>query len=467
MLLGLALALATLPLPSIGLLLAGAAAVLVAITYPVAAIGLLAFAVPYSDVISIPIGGFSLTAAEGALGLALLVWLARSALERNFSFRNPAALFLVGVMVAAAAFSAAGALSLGPALKEVVKWLEFGLAMLLAMQLIRTDTERIVAVAAILLAGVSQTIHGISQASAVAGPVGFLLAPGTLRAFGVFDQPNPYAVYLATTLCLTFGLSLALATYRFRQLFSMPGLLLPLAGVLVSAGVYLSYSRSAWLAMAAAVGVMVAVRSRRLALVGAAGIALLGGLIITGGIALLPAALTARFDVFFDMFSLFDARTAVLTSENFAIVHRMAIWQAAWDMFRDHPFLGIGIGNFDLFYPTYALPGWPVLPGHAHNYYLNLLAEQGVVGLAAYLALLGGLAVLVLAALRRITAPAETRWLRQGLVLGALGTLALLTVHHGFDNLYVHGIGIQLGLLLGLAFGAQDNATQQRQNGGH
>ena len=75
MLLGLALALATLPLPSIGLLLAGAAAVLVAITYPVAAIGLVAFAVPYSDVISIPIGGFSLTAAEGALGLALLVWL--------------------------------------------------------------------------------------------------------------------------------------------------------------------------------------------------------------------------------------------------------------------------------------------------------------------------------------------------------------------------------------------------------
>ena len=129
--------------------------------------------------------------------------------------------------------------------------------------------------------------------------------------------------------------------------------------------------------------------------------------------------------------------------------------------------MGIGIGNFDLFYPTYALPGWPVLPGHAHNYYLNLLAEQGVVGLAAYFALLGGLAVLVLATLRRITAPAETHWLRQGLVLGALGTLALLTVHHGFDNLYVHGIGIQLGLLLGLAFGAQDNPTQRRQNGGH
>ena len=38
-------------------------------------------------------------------------------------------------------------------------------------------------------------------------------------------------------------------------------------------------------------------------------------------------------------------------------------------------------------YAQYSLPKWRMALGHAHNYYLNIAAETGLLGLSAYLAL--------------------------------------------------------------------------------
>jgi O-antigen ligase len=54
-------------------------------------------------------------------------------------------------------------------------------------------------------------------------------------------------------------------------------------------------------------------------------------------------------------------------------------------MARQRPALGVGFGNYEAAYPQYRLMSWPFALGHAHNYYLNLLSETGVAGLAAYL----------------------------------------------------------------------------------
>jgi len=38
----------------------------------------------------------------------------------------------------------------------------------------------------------------------------------------------------------------------------------------------------------------------------------------------------------------------------------MAHWQAAWEMFAAHPWPRVGIGNYAVAYPSYALPRWQI-----------------------------------------------------------------------------------------------------------
>ena len=61
-------------------------------------------------------------------------------------------------------------------------------------------------------------------------------------------------------------------------------------------------------------------------------------------------------------------------------------------MFKGKPLTGWGIGSFPLFAPYLAQPATPILEGGmpslsqmAHNQYLQLLAETGLIGLVLYL----------------------------------------------------------------------------------
>lgn len=57
-------------------------------------------------------------------------------------------------------------------------------------------------------------------------------------------------------------------------------------------------------------------------------------------------------------------------------------------MIEEHPLLGIGWGSYFLAYPDYNffIQNDNVLIFHAHNMYLNMLAEVGIPGGLAFLA---------------------------------------------------------------------------------
>ena len=42
-----------------------------------------------------------------------------------------------------------------------------------------------------------------------------------------------------------------------------------------------------------------------------------------------------------------------ISDENFAIVERLAHWQAAYYMANAHPWIGVGLGNYETVYPAY------------------------------------------------------------------------------------------------------------------
>jgi O-antigen ligase len=69
---------------------------------------------------------------------------------------------------------------------------------------------------------------------------------------------------------------------------------------------------------------------------------------------------------------------------------RVEIWRRTALMVKDHPLTGVGLGNYEAFYwPVYdpMLEGPHDRGGHAHNLWLQVAAEQGLVVAAVYIAL--------------------------------------------------------------------------------
>jgi O-antigen ligase len=213
-------------------------------------------------------------------------------------------------------------------------------------------------------------------------------------------------------------------------------------------GLVASWSRGAWFGAAAAVGVVLVMRSRRAALAGLLALLLLLTATLLGTVTpnLVPAAVSARLQDLPTTLGFSDVLSQPVTDENFAVVERVAHWVAAIRMWEMAPWLGVGPGNFAAVYPMVRLPRWEDALGHAHNIYLNVLAETGLVGLTFFLAWWIAVFIWVL---RR-----WHQWQREGatrsaaLAIGVVGVLAYLSIHSFFDNLFVQGMQLHIALWL-------------------
>jgi putative inorganic carbon (HCO3(-)) transporter len=454
------LAIALLPLSLAAAIVLGAIAFAVTLIRPQYGLYLLIFAVPWGSVREIRLGAMTLGVTEALVGLVLAAWLAKMVARREIKTVHPPLLLPLLIFLGAILLSLTVTLSLQYSLKEILKWLEvLGIYLFVVNAIGKREAKAVVLL--ILLAGISQALLGIYQFFGRVGPEGFLLFDRFIRAYGTFQQPNPYGGYLGLVLPLAYSLSLGakgdgardeeqgirdkgsttsplpLTSYLLAAL-TTSGLVLMLAALLMT------LSRGAWLGFIAAFVVMNVVRSRRAAALFALALVLLSFVIVMGGLQLLPEAITQRFLDFLPFLGGVNIRTIEVTPANFAVIERLAHWQAGWDMFSQHPWLGVGIGNYEPVYPAYALPYWDDPLGHAHNYYLNIAAEAGLVGLSAYLILWAAVFWQAWRAVRRTSG----YW--QGVAVGILGVLTHLAVHNFFDNLYVHGMYVHIAILLGL-----------------
>ena len=72
---------------------------------------------------------------------------------------------------------------------------------------------------------------------------------------------------------------------------------------------------------------------------------------------------------------------------------RLALWQGAIEMWRNHPWTGIGIGRFQEVFPkVFSGSGFVDSYCHAHSDPLNRLAETGIIGILGALVLWGVIA---------------------------------------------------------------------------
>jgi O-antigen ligase len=123
-------------------------------------------------------------------------------------------------------------------------------------------------------------------------------------------------------------------------------------------------------------------------------------------------------------------------------------------MWRDHPVLGVGLGNFETAYPRYQSFPSDLWIDHAHNDYVEAAAETGLVGA---LLILSALALFFHLAFRDWGRPLRSRagWIRLGAAIGCCGML----VHSlGDFNLHIPANAAWFAVLAGIATTARDSA---------
>ena len=123
---------------------------------------------------------------------------------------------------------------------------------------------------------------------------------------------------------------------------------------------------------------------------------------------------------------------------------RWALWDSTMYIVRENPVWGIGWNTFYLVYPeyNYYIQGPNVLMYHAHNLYLNMLAEIGIPGLISFITVLIGHVV------TSIRLKGDVFRKAASIGVGALAVGVLVSGLSDFE-LYSHQVTITFWLLLG------------------
>ncbi len=452
-----ALGIALLPLQAV-LLIAGASALIVGtILEPGVGFAMTLLVGPWAAWMNTYYPGLlPIDAGQIMVGLTLAAWGLRGLAYRDFTFPPSPLLIPFLVFVGWTSVTLLWAPDLSFGLPEAIKWIEIILIMLFTIDLARRRGIQWI-VAGVLLAASVQAFVGIYEARLRGvGPLGFQLSEGIYRAYGTFEQPNPFAGFIG----LGLPIALALTTYGVLRMayhvwrrsplaydvlrLTFCILLFGLIAALLALALYLSFSRGAWLGAVAAIGAMIAFAPRRLWIgIGLVTLAVVA-LIALSNAGLLPPSIGDRLADAGDLLDIRDVRGVPINDANYALIERLAHWQAAVNMLTEHPWTGVGFSNYQPVYEQYRLLNWPMPLGHAHNIYLNVAAETGLPGLIFYLVLWVTIFVVTFKAIR------QSQGLHRALAIGLMGTWVHLSTHMLVDNLYVNNTHLMIGALLGL-----------------
>jgi O-antigen ligase len=360
---------------------------------------------------------------------------------------------VIVLFVAVAGLTVFSAFSITFWLTEWLKWITILVLILIVLDIADGNRWQWIRFG-LVSAGIANAIVGLYIFFGGSGADHLLINGRFFRAFGTFGQPNPFGGFMGLLLpiVLMSGYACLLHLYqywRLRHQWHFMSLLqlsfYAIASLVMVAGLIASWSRGAWLGFVVSLAVMAFALPRKFwqsVLLFLSAIALVLVLWIGGFI---PASMMQRVTSSTqELFSFTDVRGVDITSVNYAIVERLAHWQAALNMIQERPWLGVGLGNYELAYDEFRLVNWNEALGHAHNYYLNILAETGIIGFLAYAAMW----FTIVRYTWRVRAHPDNSV--RSLAIGLLGTWTYLAIHSLLDNLYVNNLFLHLGIMLGL-----------------
>jgi len=149
-------------------------------------------------------------------------------------------------------------------------------------------------------------------------------------------------------------------------------------------------------------------------------------------ISMLAGMLIIRADSFLD-----------LSNPQNSLIQRLFFWKAGVEIIKDFPFTGVGLGNFGLIYPKYRSPR-AIETHFAHNSYLQIWAEMGILGLLAWLWLILGF---FRAGLRNL----KVEYGQNYLTIGLIAASAAFLVHNLIDfSFFIPEVAFHWWVILGL-----------------
>ncbi|MBC6935719.1 MAG: O-antigen ligase domain-containing protein [Chloroflexi bacterium] len=446
---------ATQPLSALFLIFAFSAFfVLTAIT-PLAAVIFLLVLAPLRTLIATE-AAFQLPLDIGQILFALLIgaWAVnRIVVEpRRLRFAGTPVSVAIILFLCVTALTAFNAVSIGAWVNEWLKWLQMLIMIVLAFDL-AGDSRWHWLVFGLVLSGLANALVGLYEFFGGSGALHLLINDRFFRAFGTFGQPNPFGGFMgllapiALMSALGYGAriwQLWRHTRRIPVSYLFFAFFYAVSAIFLGIGILISWSRGAMLASGVSLLVMALALPRqawRGLLIAFLVFGLLAALWFAG---ILPSSIIERISSSTQEFFAFeDMRGVDITPENYAVVERLAHWQAALNMAAASPWLGVGFGGYEAAYLEYRLLNWLEPLGHAHNYYLNILAETGIIGLLVY----GKVWLIIMWANWRARRHPDTH--ARLVLIGLLGAWIYLAVHNFFDNLYVNNMFLHLGLMLG------------------
>lgn len=299
------------------------------------------------------------------LGLVLMLsWLALvtsgERVHRERFFSHPAFIFVLILFVSWAGLSASWAEEPSAALEATTRYLPNAMLFLIVFAGVRTRDQLLWVVGSLVVGAFIAAAYG-------------LVSPVPVdedgRLSGALGNANETAASLVAGGALAAALAVALRGQPILRLAS--AIVVPLCVI----AVFLTASRGGLVALATALiaAVLLAPGRRR-----AAAIALAGTVVLATVI-------------YFAAFASVDARNRV--TELQGGTGRVDIWTVGWRMVEAEPLRGVGAGNFEVSSIHYLIAPGALLrddfivdePKVAHNTYLNVLAELGVVGLALFM----------------------------------------------------------------------------------
>lgn len=210
------------------------------------------------------------------------------------------------------------------------------------------------------------------------------------RLSGPIGDPNFFGQFLVV------GLAVSLAAVHGERRTIVRLVSLAVACVILAAA-FGTESRGTWLAMSAVAAIHFVRSSRSTRVTLAASVALVVVLVPAGSLDDTTERLTR-------VPSSVNEALVVGSAEDTAVGGRLSEAIASAAMFRDHPVLGVGIGNYRYRYLDYAADIGIDRRGEerdAHSRHLEVAAEAGILGVVVWSALLLSCAVLCAWSLRR------------------------------------------------------------------
>jgi len=306
----------------------------------------------------------SITGAQTAVSFALLVWLVRIFLMKKFHLvKNPLNIPIAAFLVAVA-IGVIMAVDFKYSLKRYMS-LGWTSIFFLTVNNVKDVTRFKKLVRILILITTIAGAYGIFQHLTKIdffGNVKHLHLP-LARSTGFFDGPATFGNYILLVLPLVIGLSYYSKTIREKRW-------LGLSSLIILTAIIFSYGRGVWLGLIAGLIFMAILSSRRLFLSIVAGI-----IVCSMFILILPS-------------SEFSQRVVGTFRSKRPVGDRTEFWEGSLRIVRDYPITGVGWEGFRKVYPRYRPVEARESGCNAHNNFIDVTVDGGLLGLGMFLWLL-------------------------------------------------------------------------------